>query len=41
MMSVRGNTDSFDALAASGLSVDPMTLQNIFVALCGDAKAEG
>ncbi len=41
MISVRGNAAAFEALAARGLAVDPMSLQNVFVALCGHGAAEG
>lgn len=40
---VRGTAQQFAALQAAGLAVDPMSLQNLFVALCGhgDETAEG
>lgn len=40
---VRGTAEQFAALEAAGLTVDPMSLQNLFVALCGhgDETAEG
>ncbi|MCI2047510.1 MAG: ABC transporter ATP-binding protein [Faecalibacterium sp.] len=41
MVAVRGSADTFAALAADAtLSVEPMNLQNVFVALCGHGDAE-
>ncbi len=41
MISVRGDTDAFAALATKGCTLDAMSLQNVFVALCGHGAAEG
>ncbi len=41
MVAVRGNATAFAALAAQGVAVEPMTLQNVFVALCGHGETEG
>ena len=43
MLAVRGSAAQFAALEAAGLSVEPMSLQNLFVALCGhgDENAKG
>jgi len=43
MLAVRGSAAQFAALEAAGLAVDPMSLQNLFVALCGhgDESAKG
>lgn len=40
MLAVRGSADQFAALEAAGLSVEPMNLQNVFVALCGHGDGE-
>ena len=43
LLAVRGTAAQFAALEAAGLAVDLMSLQNLFVALCGhgDERAEG
>jgi ABC-2 type transport system ATP-binding protein len=39
MLAVRGSVEDFEALEAqAGVSVEPMNLQNVFVALCGHEK---
>ena len=35
VLAVRGTAEQFAALEAAGFAVDPMNLQNLFVALCG------
>lgn len=40
MLAVRGTPEQLAALEAAGVECDPMTLQNVFVALCGDAPRE-
>ena len=40
MLAVRGSAEQFAALEDAGLEVEPMNLQNVFVALCGHGDEE-
>lgn len=40
MLAVRGSAQQFAALEDAGLDVEPMNLQNVFVALCGHGDEE-